>query len=54
MIHGIVMAVGSEDSVKGAAHFEADVLTHKPDVLFLNHALNDRRIGLDRYPGGVG
>lgn len=48
VINVIVTAVGGEDSVKGAARFDADVLTHKPDVLFIDYALNDRRVGLER------
>lgn len=43
----IVTAIGGEDSVSGAARFEKDVLVHKPDVLLIDYALNDRRKGLD-------
>jgi len=46
VINVIVTAIGGEDAVKGAARFDAEVLTHKPDVVFLDYALNDRRIGL--------
>jgi len=46
VINVIVTAIGGEDSVKGAARFEADVLPLKPDVVFIDYALNDRRIGL--------
>ena len=47
VINVIVTAIGGENSVKGAARFEADVLTHKPDVVLIDYALNDRRIGLE-------
>ena len=46
VINVIVTAVGGEDSVKGAARFDADVLPLKPDVVFLDYALNDRHVGL--------
>lgn len=46
VINVIVTAIGGENSLKGAARFDADVLTHKPDVLFIDYALNDRRTGL--------
>lgn len=47
VINIIVTAVGGETSVKGQTRFNADVLPHKPDVLFIDYALNDRTIGLD-------
>lgn len=42
----IVTAMGGEDSVHGAERFETDVLTHHPDVVFIDYGLNDRRVGL--------
>ncbi|MBN8459367.1 MAG: SGNH/GDSL hydrolase family protein [Verrucomicrobia bacterium] len=48
VINVIVTAIGGEDSGKGAARFGADVLPLKPDVVLIDYALNDRRIGLDR------
>jgi lysophospholipase L1-like esterase len=48
VINVIVTAIGGEDSAQGAARFDADVLTHQPDVLFIDYALNDRRIGLEK------
>ena len=48
VINVIVTAIGGEDSGKGAARFGADVLALKPDVVLIDYALNDRRIGLDR------
>ena len=47
VVNVIVTAKGGEDSVKGAARFEADVLDHRPDVVLIDYSLNDRRIGLD-------
>jgi acyl-CoA thioesterase-1 len=47
VINVIVTAIGGENSVKGAARFEADVLSHKPDVVLVDYALNDRRVGLE-------
>jgi len=46
VINVIVTAIGGEASNKGAARFAADVLTHKPDVVFIDYALNDRGLGL--------
>jgi len=43
----IVTAIGGENSAQGAARFESDVLTHKPDVLTIDYSLNDRYIGLE-------
>ena len=48
VINVIVTAIGGEDSGKGAARFGTDVLALKPDVVLIDYALNDRRIGLDR------
>lgn len=47
VINVIVTAIGGENSAKGATRFDADVLTHKPDVVLIDYALNDRRIGLE-------
>ena len=43
-INTIVTAIGGENSREGAARFEEQVLTHRPDVLFIDYALNDRGI----------
>ena len=48
VINVIVTAVGGENSAQGAARFDADVLPLKPDVLFIDYALNDRLIGLEK------
>src|SRR5580704_9466699 len=48
VINVIVTAIGGETSDNGAKRFEADVLTHKPDLVTIDYALNDRGIGLER------
>jgi lysophospholipase L1-like esterase len=47
-INVIVTAIAGENSVDGAARFDADVLAHKPEVLFIDYSLNDRNVGLER------
>jgi lysophospholipase L1-like esterase len=47
VINVITTSIGGENSLQGAKRFKSDVLTHKPDVLFLDYALNDRSIGLE-------
>ncbi|WP_075351570.1 SGNH/GDSL hydrolase family protein [Algoriphagus marinus] len=47
MINIINTSIGGEDSKSGAQRFKSDVLIHKPDVLFIDYALNDRRLGID-------
>jgi lysophospholipase L1-like esterase len=48
VVNTIVTAIGGEQSEQGAARFEKEVLRHQPDVLFIDYALNDRTIGLER------
>ena len=45
-INVIVTAIGGEDSASGSARFESEVLGHHPDVVTIDYALNDRRLGL--------
>lgn len=47
VINVVVTAIGGEDSGKGTARFDKDVLALKPDLITLDYALNDRRIGLE-------
>ena len=47
VINLINTAIGGENSKSGAERFDQEVLNHNPDVLFIDYALNDRRIGLD-------
>jgi hypothetical protein len=46
VINIIITSIGGENSISGEKRFESDVLVHKPDVLFIDYALNDRSIGL--------
>jgi acyl-CoA thioesterase-1 len=48
VVNTIVTAIGGEQSEQGAKRFKKEGLNHKPDVLFLDYALNDRSIGLKR------
>ncbi|MDR0384876.1 MAG: SGNH/GDSL hydrolase family protein [Prevotellaceae bacterium] len=48
VVNAITTAVGGENSEQGAARFRSEVLVHRPDVLFIDYALNDRGIGLKR------
>ncbi|MDR3712828.1 MAG: SGNH/GDSL hydrolase family protein [Puia sp.] len=48
VVNIIVTAKGGENSESGAARFEQDVLIHRPDVVFIDYALNDFGPGLER------
>lgn len=48
VINSINTSIGGENSEQGQQRFKSEVLNHKPDVLFIDYALNDRRIGLDK------
>lgn len=48
VVNIIVTAIGGENSVSGAARFERDVLIHRPDVIFIDYALNDRALPLEK------
>ncbi|HEX8040506.1 MAG TPA: SGNH/GDSL hydrolase family protein [Chryseosolibacter sp.] len=48
VINMIVTSIGGENSQQGEKRFSKDVLVHHPDVLFIDYALNDRRIGPDK------
>jgi len=47
VINAINTSIGGETSVSGQKRFEAEVLNHKPDILFIDYALNDRSVGLE-------
>lgn len=47
-VNVIVTAIGGEDSVSGEKRFEKDVLSHDPDIITIDYALNDRRPGLEK------
>jgi len=48
VINVINTAIGRETSVNGQKRFESEVLNHKPDIIFIDYALNDRAGGLDK------
>jgi acyl-CoA thioesterase-1 len=48
VINVIVTAIGGENSEAGAARFERDVLSLRPDVVTIDYGLNDRPIGTAR------
>ncbi|MEJ7830163.1 MAG: SGNH/GDSL hydrolase family protein, partial [Segetibacter sp.] len=48
VVNVIVTAIGGENSERGEKRFKDDVLTHKPDVLFIDYALNDRVLGIEK------
>lgn len=48
VINTIVTAVGGENSESGARRFKSEVLTMRPDVVFIDYALNDRGISLEK------
>ncbi len=48
VINIINTAIGGENSISGEKRFKSEVLIHKPDVLFIDYALNDRAIGLEQ------
>jgi acyl-CoA thioesterase I len=46
VINIILTCIGGENSAQGAKRFNQQVLNHRPDVLFIDYALNDTGIGL--------
>ena len=48
VVNTITTSIGGEQAEQGAKRFKEDVLIYKPDVLFIDYALNDRSIGLER------
>ncbi len=48
VINIINTSIGGENSESGAKRFESEVLIHKPHVLFIDYALNDQGIGLEK------
>ena len=51
VVNIINTSIGGENSVRGAQRFETEVLNHEPDVLFLDYALNDTGVGLEKSYG---
>ena len=48
VINIITTSIGGEWAEKGQKRFKKEVLPYKPDVLFIDYALNDMGIGLER------
>jgi acyl-CoA thioesterase I len=48
VVNIITTSIGGEQAEQGAKRFKSEVLNYKPDVLFIDYALNDRSIGLER------
>ncbi len=48
VVNVINTSIGGENSVQGAKRFDENVLSHHPDVLFIDYALNDRGIGHEK------
>jgi acyl-CoA thioesterase I len=48
VINVITTAIGGENSVSGMTRFERDVMSLKPDLIFIDYALNDRRLPADK------
>lgn len=42
VINVVTTSIGGENSIQGAARFQQDVFKHKPDLIFIDYALNDR------------
>jgi len=48
VVNAIKTSIGGENAEQGAKRFKRDVLSKQPDVIFIDYALNDRGIGLQR------
>jgi lysophospholipase L1-like esterase len=48
VLNVIVTAIGGEASPAGAERFSRDVLPHRPDLVLIDYALNDRRVPEDQ------
>lgn len=48
VVNIITTSIGGEQSEQGSKRFKDMVLIHKPDVIFIDYALNDRSIGINR------
>jgi lysophospholipase L1-like esterase len=47
VINIITTSIGGENATGGAPRFKEEVLTHRPDIVFIDYALNDRGPGLE-------
>ena len=48
VVNSITTAIGGENSERGCARFINEVMVHHPDVLFIDYALNDTGLELER------
>lgn len=48
VINTITTSIGGENATQGVVRFEDEVLTMRPDVLFIDYALNDRYTPIDQ------
>lgn len=48
VVNTITTSIGGEQAEQGVKRFKTQVLNHNPDVLFIDYALNDRSIGLEK------
>lgn len=48
VVNAVVTAVGGENAEGGAARFEREVLSHRPDLITLDYSLNDRELGFEK------
>jgi lysophospholipase L1-like esterase len=48
VINVINTSIGGENSDHGQKRFRKDVLSHHPDIVFIDYALNDRGLGLSK------
>lgn len=46
VINSINTSIGGENSISGEKRFSKEVLSHHPDVIFIDYSLNDRGPGL--------
>jgi rhamnogalacturonyl hydrolase YesR/lysophospholipase L1-like esterase len=47
-VNTITTSIGGENAEQGSLRFKKDVLSLRPDVVFIDYALNDRKSGLDK------
>lgn len=48
VINIINTSIGGENSLSGSKRFKKDALLHNADVIFIDYALNDRKLGLEK------
>ncbi len=48
VINVINTSIGGENSVSGAKRFKKEGLIHNPDLVFIDYALNDRSLGMEK------